>query len=341
MKAWRRILSAASIGVVLLTMLAAFQGFSQTQDTASYNVAPLTPDLTLRFVPVDGLGFEEDVCRRDPSDVIKDGATYFVWYTKVSNAPDVWDYPSGYSGTVWYATSRDGVHWIERGEALGKGGPGAFDEHGVFTPNILVAGGNYYLFYTGVPKPMSEGAPTAMGAAIAVTPYGPWRKSKANPLLKPSKDPKCFDSFRVDDSCLITRDAKYWLYYKGRQLGHSPAETKMGVAFAEHPAGPYIKYKGNPVVGSGHEVLVWPYREGVMALIGPTGPEKNTIQYAPDGLYFRIITRFSNPPRAPGAYRPDAFTDTKYGEGIHWGISMILGKNPYLERFECNLAVRK
>jgi predicted GH43/DUF377 family glycosyl hydrolase len=93
---------------------------------------------------------EEGVCRRDPSDVIKVGSEYYVWYTKVGKAPDVFMYPSGYSGTIWYATSKDGIHWRERGRALAKGSAGSFDDFGVFTPNILTANGNYYLFYTAV-----------------------------------------------------------------------------------------------------------------------------------------------------------------------------------------------
>jgi len=54
------------------------------------------------------------------------------------------------------------------------------------------------------------------------------------------------------------------------------------------------------------------------------GPEKNTIQYAPDGLNFEIKAHMVNPPRAAGPYRPDAFTDTKWGQGIRWGLSHIV-----------------
>lgn len=286
-----------------------------------------------RILPAYGLGVEDGVARRDPSDVIKVGSKYYVWYTKIPNAPGVFMYPSGYSGTVWYATSPDGMHWKEQGESVGKGDRGAFDGEGVFTPNILVAHGKYYLFYTAVPSPGAD-VPTAIGLATASSPDGPWVKVRNNPMLVPSKEPNRFDSFRVDDACLITRSGKYWLYYKGRQQGHTPAETKWGVAIAEHPTGPYTKSDANPVIGSGHEVLVWPDREGVVGLVGPTGPEKNTIQYAADGLHFKVISHFTSPPMAPGAYRPDAFTNARYARGIRWGIAMKNGPNPYLVQFE-------
>ena len=290
-----------------------------------------------RTQPLRGLGVEKGICRRDPSDVIRVGETYFVWYTKVVNGPGIFQYPSGYTGSVWYATSEDGQSWKERGVCVRKGAQDAWDGHGVFTPGILAANGRYYLFYDGVPNPMTPEAPTGIGIAISASPYGPWAKFENNPILKPSTDPQQFDSFRVDDSCLLARGGKYWLYYKGRQAGHTPAETRWGAAIADRPTGPYVRWPGNPVIGSGHEVLVWPHGRGVAALVGPTGPEKNTIQYAEDGLHFRVVSHFTNPPKAPGGYRPDAFTGATYARGMPWGVGMENGPDPYLVRFDCSM----
>ena len=80
---------------------------------------------------------EPGVRRRDPSDVIKVGDTYYVWYSKVTNGPGVFQYRSGYSADVWHATSPDCHQWTEQGESIHKGGNGAWYEHGVFTPNVL------------------------------------------------------------------------------------------------------------------------------------------------------------------------------------------------------------
>jgi hypothetical protein len=287
-----------------------------------------------RITPLPGLSVQEGISRRDPSDVIKVGGQYYVWYTKVHNGPGVFMYPSGYSGSIWFATSPDGFHWTERAESVRTGTDSGFDGGGVFTPNILVARGKYFLFYTAVRTPIASDHPTAIGLAVASSPLGPWNKYPQNPVLVPSSDPAQFDSFRIDDACLLKRDGKFWLYYKGRQQGHTPLETKWGVAIATSPSGPYRKYSGNPVTTSGHEVLVWPDRNGVAALIGPVGPQKNTIQYAADGLHFSVISGIVSPPMAPGAWRPQAFTDTHDAEPIHWGISMRDGPNPYLVRFE-------
>jgi hypothetical protein len=282
-----------------------------------------------------GLGYDEDFTRRDPSDVIKVGDTFYVWYTKTPHGH------SGYNATVFYAISKDGRTWTEKGEALPRGGPGSWDEASVFTPGILVFENRYYLFYTAIPKhEVLDTTPTAIGIAASDSPDGPWTRIDSNPVVLPSKDPRQFDSFRVDDACLIVRNNRCWLYYKGRQQDRSPKETKMGIAIADKPTGPYVKIPANPVVRSGHEVLSWPHRQGVATLIGWAGPDRNTIQYAPDGIHFVRCAPVKDPPKAPGGYRPDAFTNTTNGVGITWGISMRPRPRPHLIRFDCSLAVR-
>ena len=292
-------------------------------------------ELSYRTSPARNLGPERTVMRRDPSDIIKVGDRYYVWYTKGAQN-------SGYDATIWYATSSDGHTWTEQGEALARGPVGSWDEQRVFTPNILVAGKKYWLFYTGVPKPFINKGPritkTAIGIAVSASPNGPWKKLGTNPILKASENPADFDSMRVDDACLIVRNGKFWMYYKGRQWNNTPGNTKMGVAVAEKPEGPYIKNRRNPLIPGGHEVLVWPYKEGVVALIGTVGPKGTamTLQYAPDGLSFSMMRKLKHAPHAPGAYRPDAFTDNGKGRMIEWGLEIGMRKGflPFLERFD-------
>ena len=309
----------------------------------SLSVSVAGPDISKKFVcrlrEAKGLGPQKGVMRRDPSDVIEVGNVYYVWYTKGKFA-------HGYDATVWYATSGDGRTWAEKGEALARGGKGTWDEQSVFTPNVLVANGKYYLFYTAVSKPfVNRGtktqkiSKTAIGVAVSDSPDGPWRRLKTNPILRASDDPKQFDSMRVDDACLIVRGGKYWLYYKGRQWNNTPANTRMGVAVADRPEGPYVKSKLNPLIKGGHEVLVWPQGAGVVAMIGNVGPRgiRNTLRYAPDGLRFAKMADLVNPPQAASAYRPQAFADNDKGEMIEWGISIGRKKGylPFLARFEC------
>lgn len=298
------------------------------------------PTITFHYSPAKGLGWEKGVTRRDPSDVIKVGDTYYVWYSKVRNEPGVFNYPSGYSATIWYATSKDGHNWAERGEALGKGEPGTWDDEGVYTPGILAANDKYYLGYDGANKPWTEHSPASEGMAVADSPNGPWHKLPNNPIDTPTKDRSRFDSFRVCDVCLLVHNGKFWWFYKGRGLGKTPQQTEQGVAIADHPEGPYHKYKGNPVAHGGHEVLAWPQGKGIALLIGVVGPKgvRNTIQYAPNGLHFQPVAKVVNPPAAPGGYRPDAFTDSKDARPMSWGLSMGYSQGDvYLERFDCDL----
>ena len=258
------------------------QRAAETQPTNPKHEKKVAPSdqairsVTFAYSNTPGIGSEAGVCRRDPSDVIRVGDTYYVYYTKVVRdaLPEKSRhlYPSGYPGTLWYATSTDVGHvWTERGEVLGLGAAHTFDSFGVFTPNILKHGDKYYLYYTGVcPTPTRDDGVfennsttdvTALGLAVGDTPAGPFTRNSDKPIMVVSDAPDQFDSYRIDDACLLVRDGKVWLYYKGRARQHGgagPRHTRMGLAIAEAPAGPYLRQnKGQPVQDSGHEVLIW------------------------------------------------------------------------------------
>jgi hypothetical protein len=330
------------------------------------------------YEEVEGIGYEEGITRRDSSDIIKVGDSYYVYYTKVVHADVAEDMRhmkgSGYVGTLWYATSQDeGRTWTEKGEILGRGKPGTFDSFATFTPNIVKFEGKYYLYYTGI-KPTNpdkfffEGNSTtdltAIGVAVAKSPDGPFRRVSDKPVLNPaprSNDkniPSPFDSFRVDDAALLVRDydvdgdMDIWLYYKGRNIDHAnkgPGRTQMGLAIADTPESEYIRIKnGEPILSHTHALMIWPHREGVATY----RTLKRTLEYAPDGIDF-MSEELKEPapaePRlaAPGCFRGDLTEPVEYGEGINWGLAIRdqnairdKGKrSPYLVRFEIDLSV--
>ena len=305
--------------------------------TASAQAQIVSKDVI--YSALKGLERDQDgFNRRDNSDIIKVGDLYYVWYSKMNQRlePTI--------SNIWYATSPDGHDWTEKGQCLTTGKAGEWDDRYVYTPGILVAKGKYYLFYTAqstVPRKVQDfdGNYRGIGLAVSDSADGPWKKLPSNPVLLPSDNVEDFDSHVVDDSCLIVRDGKYWLYYKGRQIGKGPTETKMGVAIAEKPEGPYVKNSSNPLAAGGHEVLVWPEGKGVAALVGmKLGKEVPFyLMYADDGLNFKKTGEIpnANSPWAPGAYRPEAFTDSEKGETIRWGLH-IGGERPdlFLERFD-------
>jgi hypothetical protein len=118
----------------------------------------------------------------------------------------------------------------------------------------------------------------------------------------------------------------------------------QGVAMAENPLGPFVKSPLNPVLNSGHETGLFPWKEGIAAIVSLDGPEKNTIQYAPDGENFEVMSIIQIPPIAPGPCVPDAFADSGDGRGITWGLCHINpdGGGPaqrsILARFDCDLS---
>ena len=325
--------------IVSVCLLLTYSCFSQNQEIEAKRAA--YANLTFKYHELSGIGHEKGVTRRDPSDVIKAGDTYYVYYTKVYGRSP------GYWGTLWYATSTDeGYTWKEQGEILGLGKEGAFDSQATFTPNILYANGKYYLYYTGVkPTPENEKGEfennsttdiTAIGLAVSDSPDGPFVRVMEEPLLKVSVESEKFDSYRVDDASLLYRNGLYWLYYKGRSRSHGkggPAHTRMGVAYSKKPEGPFIKYD-KPLLDGSHEVMIWPRGTGVAALASIS----STIEYAGDGIDFlsnKLGAKVEKRPNAPGAYRPDLTDPVIVGQRLTWGIGMVHnGPEAYLIRFE-------
>jgi len=156
-----------------------------------------------RVTQLGGIGHDPRLDRQDPSNVIHVGDRYYVWYTQRKHGV----HP--YASTVFYATSKDGIHWEDRGEALGKGPKGAWDSFGVITPYVAAIGGTYYLYYTGTTaaKPWKSRGPDGtlrhIGVAVAERPDGPWRRLEGNPVLSPTRG--AWDSLIVDDTHLIVR----------------------------------------------------------------------------------------------------------------------------------------
>ncbi len=274
------------------------------------------------------LAYEEGVVRRDPSAIIQHEGKYLVWYSKSIGPTD------GFSGDIekdkvfpwdrcdiWYASSKDGITWKEEGLAVPRGKKGAYDDRSVFTTEILEWEGKYYLVYQTVKSPYNVRVKNQVGMAWSNSPYGPWTKTE-EPVLSPADNGVWkgteqnrflvekkgdFDSHKVHDPCIIPYNGKFYLYYKGEQMGEAITwggrQIRHGVAIADNPLGPYVKSKFNPISNSGHEICVWPYRGGIASLITTDGPEKNTVQVSPDGINFEIIASIPAPPHAIGLNR--------------------------------------
>jgi hypothetical protein len=327
-------------------------GYYYCVDLSTY---PLPEDrkMTVRYSPAEGLGPEPGVARRDPSDIIRVSSQYHLWYVK-SQAMD------GSDAAIWYATSGGGRRWVEKGEALCRGPKGSWDAGRISGPNILVADGKYYLFYTGESKPLgkkkdAKAAPRAIGVAVAQCPDGPWERLPTNPVLRCAEEPRYFEFTRFDNCCPLVREGRYWLYYRGSR-SETDAEaafnrlfdrktrdridarlTGIGFARAEKPEGPYVDHR-LPIIEGGRDVSVWPLGMGVAAMVDRGLEEADHgLLFAADGWRFSRMLDVTAVPGTPGVYRPEAFTDSGKGKMIEWGIHAVSRADSptFLERFDC------
>ena len=323
-----------------------------------------------KYSRITGIGKDPEVSRRDPSKVIRVGDTYYVYYTrrKTEHAPvglrnytaetpdDVpaWDWDLA---DIYYATSQDGFHWEEQGVAVARNEKGQYADRSLSTPDVLCVNGKYYLYYQAFTGRMShkKGDRCDVTMAWADSPDGPWHKVN-RPIIELG-EPGEWDSGSIHDPYPLVYKGQIWLYYKSdvwlQDAEGNPVDNLKGtpdwigrsyyrmhgVAMADRPEGPFKKSPLNPVTNSGHETSLFPYRGGVASLIIKDGPEKNTVQYAPDGLNFEVKATVVQPPVAAGPYCPDAFAGNGRGKGICWGLSHIVGfgKPGFLVRFDCDL----
>ncbi len=297
------------------------------------------------------------VSRRDPSKVIFENGKYYVWYTKrdtpvipvgAANAkksndtiPSTdWDLSE-----IWYATSEDGFNWEEQGVAVPRPPKPEVGWRAVTTTDILKWKGKYYLYYQGFMEASGlKGDYCPVTASYADSPDGPW--TPAGKIIIENGPEGSWDQFAIHDPYPLVHDGKIYIYYKSAFNRPSPVWVGGGLVIGESPLGPFEKHPLNPVTSSGHEVSLFPFKEGVAAITVKDGTEHFTIQYAHDWVNFEIASVCELVPIAPGPFVPDAFTDTKYGSGITWGLSHFInagksGVNPHsvLARFDCDLSL--
>ncbi len=314
---------------------------------------------------IKGLEKEQGIHRRDPSSVLKVGDTYYVYYSKSYGAHvgfhsgDLnakvfpWDYTE-----IWYATSKDTYTWEEQGVAVTRGETGRYDARSVFTPEAMKYDGKYYIVYQTVEDPYVNRVFENIAIAVSDSPEGPFVKSDA-PILCPTGDGEWlgeednrfavakkggFDSHKVHDPLLFHYNDKFYLYYKGEPMGEEVymggRETKWGVAIAENIMGPYVRSEYNPITNSGHETCLWKHKGGMAAFLRTDGMEKNTLQFAEDGINFEIKSTIKWGPEASGPYRPDEIGEDPL-DGMKWGLSHNVNSEwGFLIRFDIDTTQR-
>jgi hypothetical protein len=320
-----------------------------------------------KYTPLTGLDYNNHdgtISRRDPTKVLKIDGKYYVWYThRETKIP-----PKGPQGgtetipssdwdlsEIWFATSEDGFTWTEQGVAVKRPEKPHAGWRSVSTPDVLVWKGKYYLYYQGfLEMPGTRGDYCPVSASVADSPDGPWRP--ANKIVVDNGVEGEWDMNNIHDPYPLVYKGKIYLYYKSAFNREQGAKRRLlmaqGLAIADHPFGPFKKHPLNPVLNSGHETGLFPFKEGIAAMAILNGGERTTIQYAPDGVNFEVAAITELMPIAPGPCVPDAFADNGNGRGITWGLSHIpmntdnrarnaigAGSHQILARFDCDLSL--
>jgi hypothetical protein len=309
-----------------------------------------------KYSQLQGLDYSRHdgtITRRDPSKVIRHSGKFYVWYTyrNTATAPRG---PAHCSDTIpardwdlceiWYATSKDGFTWQEQGVAIPRPPKPKPGWRSVSTTDILEWQGKFYLYYQAFRvTPSTRGDDCPVAVSWADSPNGPW--TPANKIVIPNGASDEWDGFSIHDPYPLVYKGKIYLYYKSDFDGNPRWVRMQGLAIAEHPLGPFKKHPLNPVINSGHETTLFPFKEGIAALVIRDGNEHFTIQYAPDGVNFDIAAITELMPAAAGPFVPDAFTNTPHGRGITWGLCHNTRAggpgtaHSVLMRFDCDLSL--
>ncbi|MHC4495518.1 MAG: glycoside hydrolase family 117 protein [Planctomycetota bacterium] len=308
-----------------------------------------------RYTELEGLDYhagDGTISRRDPTKVIKDNGKYYVWYTHrntktpprgAKGGTDVIPSTDWDLAEIWFATSVDGFVWKEQGVAVPRPPRPHVGWRSVSTPDVLVWKGKYYLYYQGFMEMSGRrGDDCPVTVSVADSPDGPWKPTHR--IVIPNGPPGTWDQYSIHDPYPLVYQGKIYLYYKSDFNGKPNLIRAQGLAIAEDPLGPFVKCPLNPVLNSGHETGLFPFKGGIAALAIRHGNEHNTIQFAPDGINFEMAASVSLMPIAPGPYVPDAFTNTTDGRGITWGLCHFTTpgtketRHSILARFDCDLS---
>jgi len=170
---------------------------------------PLAPDVTTPILaPTPAAALDND--NVDDPAVAKVGSTYVMWYSGSSD--------DGGKPAIFMATSTDGTTWTRAngGASALQGTPSAFDENGVYAPEVVYDAGDvltpYRMWYSG-----RAGAFGAIGYATSVDGVN-WVKlgSPGLPQAVLAHGPAgSADSFSAADPSVLKDGSTWKMWYTG------------------------------------------------------------------------------------------------------------------------------
>jgi PKD repeat protein len=176
--------------------------------------------------------------------ILKDGATYKMWFSGTDSVSQLWK--------IGYATSPDGITWTKYGPnpvvTLGAGG--SWDDSYVWAPTVIKDGGTYKMWYSG-----SDGSNYRIG--FATSPDGiAWTKYAGNPVLDLGAG-SSWDDYLVYIPSVVYDGLAYHMWYSGddgsiTRIGY--ASSVDGITWMKSGSNPVLEL-GSP--GSWDSGIVW------------------------------------------------------------------------------------
>ena len=200
-------------------------GYATSTDGLDWDIYAGNPVLTA------GAPGSWDEIESDGPTVIKDGATYKMWYHGCNADFSVC--------SIGYASSSDGTHWAKyAGNPVLAPTSGGWDESGVLWPRVVKDGAAYKLWYH------SDGK---LGYATSSDGIH-WTKSAANPVLTEG-----WDGAGVSPATILLENStfKMWLTSGSRALG------TRGIGYAKSADGiTWTQPIANPVLVQGETGVI-------------------------------------------------------------------------------------
>ena len=282
--------------------------------------------------------YEPGFSYADPSNIVSIDDMYHVWYVRWAwhgTEPAQGESPVAANKNEWNALRRtpnridirlavspDGHTWEDKGSVIKPSRKGVWHEFARHAPHAVESGGRHYLMFTAFFGDYSDEGLTGekhIGIAVSDNPAGPFEHIGDGPVFSPSPEDGAFDHYLVDDPCVIRRNGKLWMYYKGRpqKIG---GQCWLGLAEAETITGPWKRVQSAPVCElDWHTACVWPHDRGLAGMV-----DGNCIAYSGDGLRFKAGAKLHREISDTGVCCPAALQDDETTRELPWGIGMIV-----------------
>ena len=252
----------------------------------------------------------------DGITVIKDGATYKMWYHGCDLACT--------DSNIGYATSSDGIHWNKHtSNPVLESTPGTWDESGLGWPRVIKNGATYHMWF------FSDGKLGYATSSDGVV----WTKHPGNPVMSIGWDGA---TVGVGSVLLEGNTYKMWLTSGSSALGTRGigyAKSTDGIHWTQPASNPLL-VRGeagviiNPSLWSSHvSALTLPNTAITITVSGPGGPKATISGLTTNMGWFRSWDNEEDwTPSRPDILPGDTVSATA---GVYAAVSIPLERSMY------------